>query len=141
MNHYPLLQADMDSLADHLAIAVYDINEEYRMGAIDRIKAKALQASSIAPTMLKNFEADLDSLIAEGPKLDAERKAAVAGHMDVVTGIRGEFADMRSAIDILSNGGPPLDESAAFESSSAPPPLPDQPRIDTGEVIRPKLST
>ena len=76
------------------------------MSVIDRIKAKALQASTIAPNALKAFEADLDSLIAEGPKLEAEGKAAVAVHKEVVTGIRGEFDGMRAAIDILSNGGP-----------------------------------
>lgn len=136
----------MDTLEDHLAIAIYDINQEFRMSAIDRIKAKALQARSIAPTMIKEFEGDLDSLIAEGPKLKAAKDAALSEHTAAFEGLRGEFAGLKSVIDILSNGGPPLEESSGAAPNSAPPPLPSSdpgPSAtvdDTGEVIRPKLS-
>lgn len=78
---------------------------------IDRIRAKALQARSIAPTLIKEFESDLDSLIAEGPKLEADKNAAVSQHKEAFSGLRGEFDGLRSVIDVLSNGGPPLAES------------------------------
>lgn len=91
-----------------------------KMSAIDRIKAKALQARGIAPKAIADFEADMDALIAEGPKLETERVAAVAPHKEVVAGIRGEFSGLRDAMNILSNGGPSLDPLHASETSAAP---------------------
>jgi len=76
------------------------------MSAIDRLKEKALQARQIAPDAIKAFEADLDSLIAEGPKLAAERTEAVSVHAEAFKGIRGEIGGLRDAMDILSNGAP-----------------------------------
>lgn len=76
------------------------------MSVIDRIKAKALQARSIAPDAIKAFEADLDALIAEGPKLHAAKSAAVSMHREAFTGIHGEIDGLKSAIDLLSNGAP-----------------------------------
>lgn len=77
-----------------------------KMSVIDRIKAKALEARQIAPNAIKAFEADLDALIAEGPKLLADKEAAVSQHKEAFAGIRGEFDGLKSAIDILSNGAP-----------------------------------
>lgn len=91
----------------------------FKMSAIDRIKAKALQARGIAPRAIADFEADMDALIAEGPKLETERVAAVAPHKEVVAGIRGEFSGLRDAMNILSNGGPGLDPLHASEISAA----------------------
>lgn len=81
------------------------------VSAIDRIKAKALQARGIAPAAIKDFEADLDGLIAEGPRLAADRAAAVGKHAEAFKGIREQFDGLHSAIDILSNGGDPLEDS------------------------------
>lgn len=91
-----------------------------KMSAIDRIKAKALQARGIAPKAIADFEADMDALIAEGPKLETERVAAVAPHKEVVAGIRGEFSGLRDAMNILSNGGPSLDPLHVSEASAGP---------------------
>lgn len=88
--------------------------------AIERLKQKALQARTIVPTMIKEFESDLDSLIAQGPQMEAARQAAVASHMDGVAGLKGEFAGLQSAIDILSNGAPPLDGSTTSAVDTAP---------------------
>ena len=77
-----------------------------RMSVIDRIKAKALQARSIAPKAIAEFEADLDGLIAEGPKLASARLEAVGRHLEAFSGIHGELDGLKSAIDILSNGAP-----------------------------------
>ena len=81
------------------------------MSVIDRIKQKALEARNIAPAAIKAFESDLDALIAEGPKLHADKNAAVRKHQEAFKGIRDQFDGLHSAIDILSNGGDPLDES------------------------------
>ena len=82
-----------------------------RMSVIDRIKAKATQARAIAPKAIADFEADLDSLIAEGPVLENARLAAVGMHKQAFSGIQGEIDGLKSAIDILSNGAPPLGNS------------------------------
>lgn len=81
------------------------------MSITERLKAKALLARSIAPDEIKAFEADLDALIAEGPKLKADRAAAVGQHQAAFASIHGEVDGLKQAIDILSNGGPPLPES------------------------------
>lgn len=88
--------------------------------AIERLKQKALQARTIVPNMIKEFEGDLDNLIAQGPQMEAARQAAVASHMDGVAGLKGEFAGLQSAIDILSNGAPsPLDVSTTSAENTA----------------------
>ena len=91
--------------------ALYDELTGTQLSAIDRIRAKALQAREIAPKAIADFEADLDALIAEGPKLASARATAVGAHKEAFTGIRGELDGLKSAIDLLSNGGPPLEES------------------------------
>lgn len=94
-----------------------------KMSVIDRIKAKALMARDIAPKAIAAFEADLDSLIAEGPKLETDRSAAVSMHKEAFAGIRGEFDGLKSAINILSNGSPdPLhaSETSAVGSEGKP---------------------
>lgn len=87
---------------------------------IDRIKEKALQARQIAPDAIKSFESDLDSLIAEGPKLKAAQAAAVGKHTAAFKGIQETFDGLSSAIDILSNGGDPLEGSTTSAQSSPP---------------------
>ena len=81
------------------------------MSAIDRIKAKALQARDIAPQAIREFEADLDGIIAEKANLAQRRADAVGPHKETITGIYGEFDGLKQAMDLLSNGGPPLQES------------------------------
>ena len=110
----PVTQRDLDCIEVQLFIAVYETNQELlgrNMNAIDRIKAKALQARSIAPQAIRDFEADLDGIIAEGPKLKAAKDNAVAQHKETFAGVYGEIDGLKSAIDLLSNGGPPLDGS------------------------------
>jgi len=76
-----------------------------RMGAIDRIKEKALKAKSIAPNAIKALEADLDALMAEEGPLNAARVAAVGLHKEAIAGVRTEINGVKIAIDILTNGG------------------------------------
>jgi hypothetical protein len=76
---------------------------------IDRIKAKALQARDIVPTAIKEFEADLDSIISGGPMLATKRAEAVGPHQEATKGLLKEIDGLKGAMDILSNGGDPLD--------------------------------
>lgn len=90
-----------------------ELTSEYQMSAIDRIKAKALRARDIVPQAIKAFETDLDSIIAEGPTLDEKRIAAVAPHKEATQGLLTEIDGLKQAMDMLSNGGPPLSVSAS----------------------------
>src|ERR1035437_2580367 len=111
----PITRRSSDLFAARLSIAVYDTNQEHRrnqMSAIDRIKSKALQAKDIAPQAIRDFEADLDGIIAEKASLAQRRVAAVAPHKEAISGIYSEIDGLKEAMDLLSNGGPPLEESA-----------------------------
>ena len=79
--------------------------------AIERIKAKALQARGIAPQAIKDFESDLDGIIGEKEKLAQKRVEAVAPHKEAIAGVYTEIDGLKSVMDLLSNGGPPLEES------------------------------
>ncbi len=147
MNHYPLLQADMDFLDLHLTLAVHDINRDYRMSAIDRIKAKALQARGVVPRVIASVEADLDSVIASESDIEQKKVQAFAPHFSAIADTKSELAAIGSALDIFSNGGPALDPLpvsvvAAPVSAPTPPPLPSVKAVvdDTGSVTRPTLS-
>lgn len=83
-----------------------EIREAKSMSVIDRIKAKALQARDIVPTAIKEFEADLDSIIAGGPMLAEKRAAAVGPHKEATEGLLTEIDGLKGAMDILSNGDP-----------------------------------
>lgn len=83
-----------------------EITEANPMSVIDRIKAKALQARDIVPTAIKEFEADLDSIIAGGPMLAEKRAAAVGPHREATKGLLTEIDGLKGAMDILSNGDP-----------------------------------
>lgn len=85
---------------------------------IDRIKEKALQARSVVPEALKAVEADLDAIIAQKAVIAQKRTEAVAPHQEAVSGIMGELDGLKSALDILSNGGSPLDESQSSAQGS-----------------------
>ena len=80
-----------------------------KVSAIDRIKAKALQAKAIVPEAVRSVEADLDSLIAEKDKLEAKKAKAMAPHLEAISGLHDELDGIHTALDILSNGGPSLD--------------------------------
>lgn len=74
------------------------------VSAIDRLKAKALEARNVAPDAIKKFEADLDSIIAQKAEIEGKRVAAVAPHQEAIAGVKGELDGLKSAMDILSNG-------------------------------------
>jgi hypothetical protein len=79
-------------------------NTKMSVSPLNRLKEKALQARSVAPDAIRAFEADLDSIIAEKPVIDQKRVDAVSPHKEAIAGVKGELDDLKSAIDILSNG-------------------------------------
>jgi len=71
-----------------------------------RLKEKALAARSVAPDAIKAFEADLDAIIAQKAVIEQKRAEAIAPHQEAIADMKGEFDDLKSAIDIMSNGAP-----------------------------------
>jgi hypothetical protein len=89
---------------------------------IDRIKAKAMQARGVVPTALASVEAGLDQIIAAGPEIEKKKQEAMAPHLNAIADAKTELDGLKSALDILSNGGPPLHESESSASGSPPVP-------------------
>lgn len=93
----------------HGLVRVPQFEEIHRMSAIDRIKAKAIEARGIAGEAIQSFEGELDSILAEKDVIKRHIAEAAAPHHEIFKGIRGELDGLKSAIDLLSNGGPDLD--------------------------------
>jgi hypothetical protein len=88
---------------EDIARALNLLKKEHHMSAIERLKAKALQAKNVAPDAIKRFEADLDSILADKEAIENQRAAAVAPHQEAIASVKGEICGLKSAIDILSN--------------------------------------
>ena len=87
--------------------------------AVDRIKSKALQAKGVVPRVLASVESGLDGIIAAESDLEKQREAALAPHLSAIADTKTELDGIKSALDILSNGGPPLQASTTALPSSA----------------------
>lgn len=109
--------------------------------AVDRIKSKALQAKGVVPRILTNVEAGLDEIIAAEGELEKHAAEAMQPHLDAINETKSELDGIKSALDILSNGGPPLQESTTTSlpsSGSAPSEPPVVPPVDhtTGDPLK-----
>lgn len=87
--------------------------------AVDRIKAKALQAKGVVPRILTNVETGLDEIIAAESELEKHASDAMQPHLDAINETKSELDGIKSALDILSNGGPPLQESTSASLPSS----------------------
>ena len=86
--------------------------------AIDRIKSKAAQAKGVVPRVLASVESGLDRLISAEMELETQKEAALAPHLNAIADTQTELDGIKSALDILSNGGPPLQGSELVPPSS-----------------------
>lgn len=91
--------------------------------AIDRIKSKAVQAKGVVPRVLTSVEAGLDEIIAAEQELEAQKNEALAPHLNAIAETKTELADIKSALDIMTNGGPPLQESTTVSKDSETTPI------------------
>jgi hypothetical protein len=103
--------------------------EEMASSAVERLKSKALQAKGVVPRILTAVEADLDQVIAAEPELERQKDAAFAPHFAAIADTKTELAGIADALNIMSNGGPPLDplpgsEPAAVGSNPASTQIP-----------------
>ncbi len=87
--------------------------------AVDRIKAKALQAKGVVPRILTKVETGLDEIIAAEGDLEKHADEAMQPHLDAINETKSELDGIKSALDILGNGGPPLQDSTTVSSPSS----------------------
>jgi hypothetical protein len=110
-----------------LGFITLQTNREYSMSAIDRIKSKALQARGVVPRVIASVEADLDTVIAAEPDLEKQKNEAFAPHFSAIADTKIELAGIADALNLMSNGGPPLLDSGHVAPASNPgstnPPL------------------
>lgn len=135
MNHYPLLQADMDWLELRLTLAVHNTNQEYRMSAqnitgladVIRQAKSALAGVPAVADAMKSTTASVLSKVQQVQALVGELKSAEA--------------ELAGVLEQSANGGPPL-EITAGSAPVIPTPLPTVDAIhdDTGAIVRPGLS-
>ena len=104
------------------AEAIYQNRKLSQMSAIDRIREKALQARGVVPRVIASVEAGLDELIAAEPEIEKEKDEALAPHRAAIAETKTELAGVRDALSVLSNGGPPLQESTPVVPPSPPAP-------------------
>jgi len=106
---------------EELEFIVLQTKRECEMSAIgDRLKQKAMQAVGVGPRVAAHVEANLDWIIAQEKVIEGATVEAVAPHKELFAGVHGTLGEVKDALNILSNGGPPLDASASSVTSSDP---------------------
>lgn len=102
----PHRRSDSNTFAYH---PQFEDIDDTRMSAVDRIKSKALQARGVVPRVLAKVEAGLDEIIGEEPKLNQHSEEAFAPHLAAIAETKTELDGIKTALDLMSNGGPALD--------------------------------
>jgi hypothetical protein len=123
-------------LEDEINRARYEIDEKFHMvlrlgkdiiqtigeqpvtTPLDRLKGKFLQARGVAHRVASNMEAEADSLIAEEDAIKAETVAAFAPHKAILGEAKGELQQIKDALNLMTNGGPPLPVSENTETGA-----------------------
>ncbi len=85
------------------------------MTAIARIKDKLNRASGVAQRAASAIEAEADALIAEEDAIKAKTTEAFAPHKAVLAEARTELDAVKDALNLMSNGGPPLPDVESSE--------------------------
>lgn len=83
-------------------------NTKVTVNPIDRLKEKLAKAAGVGGRVAANIEAKADALIARESQLDAKADQAFAGHNAIADQANTELDAIESALNQLSNGGPPL---------------------------------
>lgn len=107
---------------------------------IDRLKEKFAKARGVAQRIASDMEAEADNLIAEEDKMRAATREAFAPHKAILAEAQSELSAIKDALNIMSNGGPPLTdaESTSPESPAVDPAPPvTQPTAPVPPITRP----
>jgi hypothetical protein len=76
------------------------------LGAIDRLREKALQAKGVVPRVVASIEAELDGVIAAEADLAKQKDEAFAPHKAALAETKAELDGVKDALNIMSNGAP-----------------------------------
>jgi hypothetical protein len=140
----PAIQWDLDWLAVRLLLEVYEINRriyydrntsrlralyqelttEDRMAdsaIISRLKEKLGKASGVAQRAVSAVEAEADALIAEEDAIKARTTDAFAPHKAILAEASTELQAVKDALNVMSNGGPPLFSGSDSTATVLPP--------------------
>lgn len=108
---------------------------------ISRLKEKLAKAAGVAQRAATAIEAEADALIAEEDVIKAKTNDAFAPHRAILAEAATELQAIKDVLNLMSNGGPPLEPEAplnpAVVSAPAIPPPPAPPDVihdDTGSV-------
>ena len=84
--------------------------------SISRLKDKLNRAAGVAKRAADAIEAEADALLAEEEAIKAKTVEAFSPHKAILSEARTELDAVKDALNLISNGGPPLD--APLEVSS-----------------------
>ena len=87
------------------------------MSAIARLKKKLNRASGVAQRAIEAIEAEADALIAEEDVLKAQTEEAFSPHKAVIAEAKTEVQAIKDSLNLMSNGGPALDDAEPIESA------------------------
>ena len=85
---------------------------------LDRLKGKFVQARGVAHRVATNMEAEADSLIAQEDPMKAKTASAFARHKAILAEASSELKAIEDALNLMSNGGPPLESAENTEKGS-----------------------
>jgi hypothetical protein len=81
-------------------------NTRLTLGAIDRLREKALQAKGVVPRVVASIEAELDEVIAAEADITKQKDEAFAPHKAALAETKAELDGVKDALNIMSNGAP-----------------------------------
>jgi len=81
------------------------------MSVADRLKNKALTANGVVGRIVNKVESGLDEIIGAEQPLIKYADEAFAPHLAAISETKSTLDGVKGALDLLSNGGPPLPES------------------------------
>ena len=107
----PFSPVRFSAYAKDLANAVYELRLEQRqMSSISRLKDKLSRAAGVAQRAASAIEAEADALLAEEEAIKAKTAEAFSPHKAVLAEAKTELDAVKDALNLLSNGGPELDD-------------------------------
>jgi hypothetical protein len=104
--------------AVELSRAVYELSRERREKdrmSISRLKDKLNMAAGVAKRAADAIEAEADALLAEEEAIKAKTVEAFSPHKAILAEARTELDAVKDALNLMSNGGPPLQDAEPSE--------------------------
>ena len=91
--------------------------------SISRLKDKLNRAAGVAKRAADAIEAEADALLAEEEAIKAKTVEAFSPHKAILAEARTELDAVKDALNLMSNGGPPLQGAESSEQAASIEPL------------------